>query len=383
MSRSSGFLLTLLLLLGPAAVGQSPPEDLHLVGDHWTAWDPPSSFPEGAELYMVVIGDTLWDLSARFLGDPYLWPQIWERNQYVLDAHWIYPGDPLLLGIQVTSSEELEQITEVSEEPPVEIAVQPPSSPYPIVQLGHADDIYCSGYIGESEESFPFRVSGSEYEILGPTFDIDKRGKLQAEFGVVDTIKYGLSVGDIVYLGSGRTSGVVAGDVFSAIVPGVLIRHPSTGRQIGQFYSYSGRIRVLSVQETSAIAEIVQSCSFTSVGAKLKPFEAEPVPSRRKPPMRPASYPTSLESLDGSPLIVYAKDGLVVIGKDHVVFIDQGLDHGLAAGDLLTIYRRPRAGGPPLVLGEIALLSVREVTSSGKVVESRHPIYVGDIAVAN
>ena len=382
MNRSIGFLLTLLLLCSVALVGQTPPEDLRLVGDHWTAWNPPSFFPEGAEVYTVVRGDTLWDLAARFLGDSYLWPQIWERNQYILDAHWIYPGDPLLLGIQVTSPEAIELTTELIEEP-LEEPILPSVSPHPFVQLGHADDIYCSGYIGELEETFPHRVSGSEYEILGPAFDVDERGKLQAQFGVVDTIKYGLSIGDIVYLAAGRDSGLVPGDVFTAITRGTVIRHPTSHRQIGRFYGYSGRIRVLSVQPTSAIAEIVQSCSFTPVGADLKPFETEPVPSRRKPPLRPPSYPVDNQALEGAPLIVYAKDGLVVIGKDHVVFIDQGHEHGLSSGDLLTIYRRPRASGPPLVLGEIALLSVRGATASGKVVESRHPIYVGDVAVAN
>ena len=44
-----------------------------------------------------VRGDTLWDLSARFLSNPYLWPQIWDQNKYITDAHWIYPGDPIIL----------------------------------------------------------------------------------------------------------------------------------------------------------------------------------------------------------------------------------------------------------------------------------------------
>ena len=64
------------------------------------------------------------------------------------------------------------------------------------------------------------------------------------------------------------------------------------------------------------------------------------------------------------------------------MFINRGDDQGLEAGDLLTVYRLPTSG-PPIVLGEIALLLVGEKTSVAKVVASRHPIYVGDIAELN
>ena len=92
-------LVVALLIVSPA-IGQDsgsstrPPQNLKKVGDHWTAWDPPAPAP-GA--YVIVKDDTLWDLAGRWLGDPFLWPQIWDENRYILDSHWIYPGDPLVI----------------------------------------------------------------------------------------------------------------------------------------------------------------------------------------------------------------------------------------------------------------------------------------------
>lgn len=364
-------------------LAHQPPAPLHLVGDHWTAWDPPTSFPAGAQVHTIEVGDTLWDLASRFYGNPYLWPQLWEQNRYVLDAHWIYPSDPLVVGFEVTPIEDVQAASRAekngkmgddSSSGDLRLA-RNTSAP---MALGSEDDIQCSGYIGDVDEVFPREIIGSEYESLSPTLVPAQQSGNSAALGEIDTVKIDLSLGDIVYMDGGHEANLLPGDTFTAVIPRETVKHPVTGKRIGRFYNYVGRVRVLSVQEDTAIAEIVHSCMPVRIGAALTPYRPEPVPLARRTLAVGVNDPVSAEVLREAPMIVRSERNLVTIGRDHLVYLDLGEQAGVTPGDIYSIYRMNPKGHPPVVIGELGILSVRERSSVAKVLESRYAVYVGD-----
>jgi len=71
-------MLGILLLLPLGAIAQQAGEE--------------AAKPAEGIIHKVVEGDTLWDLSAKYLGSPWKWTEIWERNRFLTNPHYIYPG---------------------------------------------------------------------------------------------------------------------------------------------------------------------------------------------------------------------------------------------------------------------------------------------------
>lgn len=374
-------LSALLLAVNVAFADDGPPSTLHLEGDHWTAWDAPSEYPEGADVHIIERGDTLWDLAAQFLGDPYLWPQLWERNQYIRDAHWIYPGDGLVISVEVVPVETLAQATEMealpssSSDDGAGTGASERQAPMP---LGSESDIYCSGFIGPDKMEFPYEIVGSEAAALaGPIYG--ERKPRKTEFGVATyTLKNDLATSDIVYLDGGRDAGLSAGSMFTMVQVMNQVRHPLTRQVVGRFNRYLGRVRVLSVQEDTAIAEIMESCHPAQIGAKLMPFVPEPVPLGRYSAMRPINQPAPNDQLDSAAAIIYVDFDYLSLGEGNVVFIDRGAADDVTPGDVFTIYRMNTPGLPAVVMGELAVLSVHSDTSLARILSSRYTVRVGD-----
>ena len=59
------------------------------------AQKPPSS--SEAPSHTITERDTLWDIAARELGDPLLWPKLWMNNPSVVNPDVIFPGNDILL----------------------------------------------------------------------------------------------------------------------------------------------------------------------------------------------------------------------------------------------------------------------------------------------
>jgi hypothetical protein len=331
-----------------------PPTNLKKVGDHWTPWDPPAPGPGD---YIIQKGDTLWDLAGKWLGDPFLWPQVWDENRYILDSHWIYPGDPLVVPGKPQVVPPEGQIQVIEEPPEGEVVEEgpPPTAealPTPLYPVADAADVYCSGYIAPVDAlSAPLWIAGHEYE------------------------NEMLATGDAVYLNQGRNQGITPGSEWGVIRRTRTVKHPVTGEVLGRYVRRLGRVRVLATQADTSIAVVEMACDGILDRDELVSWTPIPIPEVTA---LPEFDPYDVEPT-GGPLgyVVAVLDDVTAVGAGHVIHVDLGQGAGVQPGQLLTLYR-DNGALPRMMLGQAVILTVDGSTSTAKIEHSVRESFIGD-----
>lgn len=353
-----------------------PPREIHRVGDHYTAYFPPdpATYPAGAKTVTIKQGDTLWALANQLFGNAYLWPQLWESNTWITDAHWIYPGDVLLVQGEVAqqaatgatgSSNRMSggpttgTGTSGTGTSPTTAATS--AAPVP---LASEADVYCFGYLGEPNENMPNFVDSFE----------DAETRYQPGAAIQSM---GGAVGDLVFINGGTATGITAGETYLVVEPEELVLHPVTQQVVGRHYDYRGQIRIIRADEHRSAGVIAYSCETIHAGDKLKPLPQIPIPLAHVPEMPTFGDPLVRKS---SGFIVRAQGGWHdALGSGLLVEVNVGKDENLNPGDFLMVWRpSSQPGQPPQILGEIGVLTTEAHTATGIIMDMRYSMEIGD-----
>ena len=256
--------------------------------------------------YVVVKGDTLWDISARFLKNPWLWPKIWNFNrEQIKNPHWIYPGDVVLLD-RLTGRLSLQR---------------GPQGGMANVRLSPGARSTDLG-----DDAIPAIPMSAIHPFLSQPRVVEEGTLDRAPFvlGSNDDEKVILGSGDDAY----ATGGPEGVQRWTLLRPGRKLVDPETGDALGVEVEYLGDARTLV---PGAPQKIRITRSVQEVMPKDKLVEADDTLRFDFQPHAPDSQVRGR--------IVVAYGGVSETGQYQTVLINRGAKDGLEPGHVLAVYR--------------------------------------------
>lgn len=303
------------------------------------------------DFYVIQPGDTLWDISTRFLGDAYQWPQLWSYNEYITNPHWIYPGNRIYfhLGDQLTPpGASVEQIEDV-----------PYQAPQQTVATNDADCDFPAKF-----DSVRTGEHLTAPGVLGAPADFNARGKVIA----ATTPGTNIGEGDYVYLKLDDLNGVECGTLFNLYRKvGSRVR---TGHGARSVYRIVSTVRVIRVDGDVATAEVRDSFSE----AMRSDIVGDPIPVDLTVDVDPPEG--DLEANVLARLTVEQR----LPGTYETLFLDRGSNDGVEVGTAFYLVSqrdgmapalsRPDKRLPERVTGRAVVVRVDENSSTAVVVDA-------------
>lgn len=306
------------------------------------------------DTHTVVKGDTLWDISATFLRNPWMWPEIWHVNAQIENPHLIYPGDVIRLvyfkgkpRLELDTSGRIFKMT-----PQVrELSAGEAIDTIPLDKINSF--LSRSRVVDENEiDGAPYVVAGGDdHLVVGAGDKAYVRGDIREKY-----IGYG------VYR---------KGETFV---------DPVTREKLGVQAMDIGSGEIVAIDDEISTLDISRTTEEIRAGDRLLRHEERTVDSTFYP-----SPPS--ESVEGVILVV--EGGVSQVGKFDVVVINRGEREGMSPGNVLSVYKRgnvirDRVSGQSVKLpderaGLLMVFRVFEKVSFGLVLEAGRGIAVNDI----
>jgi hypothetical protein len=267
------------------------------------AAEPVAVNPSHPDRYVVVKGDTLWDISGRFLRDPWRWPDVWHVNSQIANPHLIYPGDIITLTyVNGMPRLGLERGSLVKLSP--RVRATPLGAAIPAIPVDAIHQFLTRPYVVDEGEldSAPYIVSFGQDHIIGST----------------DVKAYVRSIDN------------TDNSKFDIVRPGDAYKDADTGEILGYEALYIGDAVLMRTGDPATVRQSQMELEAKTGDRLLVVADEEPLTTFfPKPPAK---------QVNGS--IISVLNGVSQIGQFNVVVLDRGAEDGLEPGSVLTIDHR-------------------------------------------
>jgi len=312
------------------------------------------------KVHVVKRGDTLWDLSNTYLGSPWIWQRIYERNRSLIkNPHWIYPGQKFDIPALIRAAAALE-----AEDALADSAAQHSRFYRRLAAVdtssGGPDDRAWPVVERSEYMATPWLEDAASLPVVGLMLDrvrVESQAERLAQLAILQ---------DRIYI---RAEGNAGPPAVGAEM--LLVRVERWLAPYGNVIEPTAMLRVERSGNGVAVASVIKQ-----FGLVLKGQRALPVPAFRAPAASPAQL---VERGPEGTLVAFLRDHPLHTTAD-VGFVSLGSAEGLQLGDELMAFAPARpspteAGTelPPEDVARLLVMKVGEHSATVRVLTMRQP----------